>query len=150
MATEQTPPGTTEKSGKDTVEHIRDSAQQIWQAGLGAFAKAQQEGSRVFDALVKEGANVQRKTQQSASNVLSQIEARVTEFTSGLGSQMADKGGHCEELVVRVLEKLKVPSATQFDALCERVTALETRLAQHEAAMTPCSPASPGKHDDRT
>ena len=30
-------------------EHMKQSAQQIWQAGLGAFAKAQQEGSKVFE-----------------------------------------------------------------------------------------------------
>ena len=32
---------------------IRDSAQQIWLAGLGAFAKAQEEGNKVFDALIR-------------------------------------------------------------------------------------------------
>ena len=31
---------------------VRSSAQQIWQAGLGAFAKAQEEGGRVFSKLV--------------------------------------------------------------------------------------------------
>jgi hypothetical protein len=38
---------------------IRDSAHVIWLAGLGAFAKAQQEGSKLFDSLVKEGEVVQ-------------------------------------------------------------------------------------------
>ena len=36
---------------------VKESAQQIWLAGLGAFAKAQEEGSKVFEALVKEGAS---------------------------------------------------------------------------------------------
>ena len=40
---------------------VKDSAQQIWLAGLGAFAKAQEEGSKVFEALVKEGLGIQRK-----------------------------------------------------------------------------------------
>jgi len=34
---------------------VKESAQQIWLAGMGAFAKAQAEGRQVFDALVKEG-----------------------------------------------------------------------------------------------
>ena len=40
-------------AGKDSQlsATIRESAQQIWLAGLGAFAKAQQEGNKVFDAL---------------------------------------------------------------------------------------------------
>ena len=34
---------------------VKDSAQQIWQAGLGAFTRAQAEGSKAFESLVKEG-----------------------------------------------------------------------------------------------
>ena len=41
---------------------VRDSTHQIWLAGLGAFAKAQQEGTKVFEALVKEGSELQRRT----------------------------------------------------------------------------------------
>jgi hypothetical protein len=34
--------------------------------GLGAFSKAQEEGGKVFEALVKEGTSLQRKTQAVA------------------------------------------------------------------------------------
>ena len=37
---------------------VRESAQQIWQAGLGAFAKAQGEGGKVFESLVREGVSL--------------------------------------------------------------------------------------------
>ena len=40
------------------AQGIKDSAQHIWAAGLGAFAKAQGEGGKVFEALVKEGLQV--------------------------------------------------------------------------------------------
>lgn len=33
---------------------VRDSAQQIWQAGLGAFAKAQEDGSRKLEQVFDE------------------------------------------------------------------------------------------------
>jgi hypothetical protein len=46
--------------------NVKDSAQQIWLAGLGAFAKAQEEGTKVFEALVKEGIGMQRKSQAAA------------------------------------------------------------------------------------
>jgi len=45
---------------------VKDSAQQIWLAGMGAFSKAQAEGGKVFEALVKEGTSLQRKTQAVA------------------------------------------------------------------------------------
>jgi poly(hydroxyalkanoate) granule-associated protein len=41
----------------------KDSAQQIWLAGMGAFSKAQAEGGKVFEALIQEGMSLQRKTQ---------------------------------------------------------------------------------------
>ena len=42
-----------EKS-ESTAQVIKESAGQIWLAGLGAFAKAQEEGGKIFEALVKE------------------------------------------------------------------------------------------------
>ena len=52
------------------AQTVKDSAHQIWLAGLGAFAKAQGEGGKVFDTLMKEGASLQRKTQTSAEEKL--------------------------------------------------------------------------------
>ena len=45
----------SDKSDNQLVQTVRDSAQQIWLAGLGAFSKAQEEGGKVFETLVKEG-----------------------------------------------------------------------------------------------
>ena len=41
------------KPGAQLSSTVKDSAQQIWLAGLGAFAKAQEEGNKVFEALVE-------------------------------------------------------------------------------------------------
>ena len=51
--------GLTENQLASTV---KESAQQIWLAGLGAFAKAQEEGGKVFGARAKEGESIQSKT----------------------------------------------------------------------------------------
>jgi poly(hydroxyalkanoate) granule-associated protein len=40
---------------------VKDSAQQIWLAGMGAFSKAQEEGTKVFETLVKEGMTCRRR-----------------------------------------------------------------------------------------
>src|SRR3546814_9728797 len=36
---------------------LSESAQQIWLAGVGAFGRAQAEGTKLFEGLVKEGLN---------------------------------------------------------------------------------------------
>jgi len=50
------------KDNADIVVTIRNSAMQIWLAGLGALSKAQKERSRIFNTLVKEGEAVQERT----------------------------------------------------------------------------------------
>ena len=44
-----------------------ESAQQIWMAGVGAFTRAQGEGSKLFEALVKEGMTIEQTTRKLAT-----------------------------------------------------------------------------------
>lgn len=114
------------------ADRIKDSAQQIWLAGLGAFAKMQQEGSKAFEALVKDGAGVQKKTQQAAEETLAQAQARMAGFASEFGTKAAGGWGKLENIfedrVARALEKLGVPSAEEVAALRARIEALEAQL----------------------
>jgi len=123
------------------ADRIKDSAQQIWLAGLGAFAKMQQEGSKAFEALVKDGAGVQKKTQQAAEETLAQAQARMAGFASEFGTKAAGGWGKLEnifeERVARALEKLGVPSAQEVEALRARVADLEAQLKHQGAASAP-------------
>ncbi|MDP9996192.1 poly(hydroxyalkanoate) granule-associated protein [Variovorax boronicumulans] len=120
-------------NGNDkSSDRIKDSAQQIWLAGLGAFAKMQQEGSKAFEALVKDGAGMQKKTQAAAEETLAQAQQRMAGFASEFGTKAAGQWGKLEnifeERVARALEKLGVPSAVDMAALQARVEALEAQL----------------------
>jgi poly(hydroxyalkanoate) granule-associated protein len=120
------------KDDDKSADRIKDSAQQIWLAGLGAFAKMQQEGSKAFEALVKDGVGVQKKTQHAAEETLAQAQARVAGFASEFGSKAAGGWGKLENIfedrVARALEKLGVPSAQELAALKARVEQLEAQL----------------------
>jgi poly(hydroxyalkanoate) granule-associated protein len=65
---------------------VKESSTQIWLAGLGAFSKAQEEGSKVFEALVKEGAGLQKKVRKFAdaqvADVTNEVSGKITEATS--------------------------------------------------------------------
>lgn len=123
------------KSGPAASAHIpltgsvKDSAQQIWQAGLGAFAKAQAEGTRAFEALVKEGTALQRKTQAAAEERITEAADRMTHMASDISSRAT---GHWdklenifEERVAKALNKLGVPSAKDVNALIARIDELK-------------------------
>jgi len=43
--------GTDKKTGAQLSGTVKESAQQIWLAGLGAFSKAQEEGGKVSSEL---------------------------------------------------------------------------------------------------
>lgn len=129
---------------------VKESAQQIWLAGLGAFSKAQEEGGKVFEALVREGSSLQRKTQSAA-------EARVGEMTgkmSSLAGDVTTKAGQhwdrletlFEERTARALNRLGVPSAKDLDVLAQRIDELAAQVAKlSKAAPAKTARAPAGK-----
>jgi poly(hydroxyalkanoate) granule-associated protein len=122
----------TTKDDDKKADPIKDSAQQIWLAGLGAFAKMQQEGSKAFEALVKDGTGMQKKTQQAAEETLAQAQSRMAGLASELGTKTAAGWGKLEnifeERVARALTNLGYPSVEELDTLRARVEALEAQL----------------------
>lgn len=128
------------KSNAQLSSTVKDSAQQIWLAGLGAFSKAQEEGGKVFESLVKEGLTIQRKTQAVAEEKITEATSRVTTMASDIGSKAQGQWDKLENIfedrVAKALAKLGVPSARDLEALSARVDALAkgSRAAPTKAA----------------
>jgi len=118
----------------DFSSTVKDSAQQIWLAGLGAFAKAQEEGTKVFDTLVKEGVTMQRKTQAAAGEKISEATSKMTSMASDLQSKATGGWDKLETIfedrVAKALRKLGVPSAKDIDALNARIDELNRNLSR--------------------
>lgn len=120
------------------AQTVRESAQQIWLAGLGAFAKAQEGGTKVFEALVKEGETIQSRTRQAA-------EEKVTEFTTRATGTWDRLEQVFEDRVARALNRLGVPTKKDIDALTQRVEEL-TEVVQkltEEGAEKPAARRRP-------
>lgn len=125
------------KSGAQLSGTIKDSASQIWLAGLGAFSKAQEEGGKVFEALVKEGLSIQRKTQAAAEEKISEATSRMASMATDLSSKASGQWDKLEtifeERVSRALKKLGVPSAKDIDGLIARIDELNRNVAKLNA-----------------
>ncbi|UCU99831.1 phasin family protein [Acidovorax radicis] len=136
------------KSNAQLSSTVKDSAQQIWLAGLGAFSKAQEEGGKVFEALVKEGLTIQRKTQAVAEEKITEATSRVTTMATDIGSKAQGQWDKLENIfedrVAKALSKLGVPSARDLEALSARVDALG-RGAKAAAAKPAPKAAAPTK-----
>lgn len=126
------PTGTSSKSGLHLPGSVKDSAQQIWQAGLGAFAKAQAEGSKALESLVKEGTSMQRKTQAAAEEKITEATSRMTamagDITNKASGQWDKLENIFEERVAKALNKLGVPSAKDVNALIARIDELNRNV----------------------
>ena len=112
---------------------VKESAQQIWLAGMGAFAKAQAEGRQVFDALVKEGTTLQKKTQSAAEERFSDVSTKMTsmadDVTAKAGKQWDKLESIFEERTAKAMKKLGVPSSKDVQALMDRIDALSAQVA---------------------
>lgn len=107
---------------------VRESAHQIWLAGLGAFSTAREQGNKVFDALVKEGAMIQSLTQKAAA-------ARVRETAARAAGTRRRLEQALENGVARSLKRFGLPTRKAIDALSKRVAAL-TALVDRITAET--------------
>lgn len=130
------------------AESVRASAQQIWLAGLGAFAKAQAEGSKMFDNLVKEGAGMQGRSEAGAQG-LHEAGARMGSMAGELGARAAGQWdrleGIFEERVAKALRRLGVPRIEELEMLAARVEALERATAQSPKAARRTTAKTAGK-----
>lgn len=139
---------TTKKSadGNPLAGAVKESAQQIWLAGLGAFSKAQQEGSKAFEGLVKEGLSVQRKTQAVAEERISDATSRMSSMANDITAKASGQWDKLETIfedrVARTLNKLGVPSAQDIDALIARIDELNRNVQklQPKAATKAAAP----------
>jgi poly(hydroxyalkanoate) granule-associated protein len=107
---------------------IRESPRQIWLAGLGAFAKAQHEGMKVFATLVKQGENVEAKTRTAAVGAADAArgaaQAKAKEMQVMAGETWDKLEQVFEKRVARALGRLGVYSATDVEKLTARVDEL--------------------------
>jgi poly(hydroxyalkanoate) granule-associated protein len=124
--------GTT--TGAHLSGTVKESAQQIWLAGLGAFAKAQEEGGKVFDGLVKEGMSIQRKTQAAAEEKISEATSRMASMATDISSKASGQWDKLENIfedrVSKALNKLGVPTAKDIDVLVARIDELNRSVAK--------------------
>ena len=129
---------------KHLIEAARASVDQIWQAGLGAFARAQQEGGEVFSRLVQEGTAIQKRTQNLAEERMAGWADLLNRMADTLGRQasgsMEKLETAFEDRVARSLKGMGVPTRDDIQALSAQIRELQqsvdTALAKKPAART--------------
>ncbi|HEY0682229.1 MAG TPA: phasin family protein [Steroidobacter sp.] len=124
--------------------NVIDVGQQIWLAGLGAVARAQREGPKLFETLVMEGSelqstqreNVQERTADLWKGLRSQLDSR----TAGVRGKASETMDNLEDIlqarVLKALQQLGVPTSHEIDALARKVKELNKSVQALTQAKT--------------
>ena len=127
--------------------------------GIGAADLAGRHGrlrqgagrpAKVFEALIKEGASLQRKTQSAAEEKIGEVTDRMSAMA---GDVTAKAGQHWDKLesifeqrTAKAMNKLGVPTAKDVDALIKRVDELAAAVARlSKAAPAKTATKAPAK-----
>ena len=138
--------------------NLGESAQQVWLAGVGAFGRAQSEGTKLFETLVKEGLSLEQVTRKVAGGRVDAVRDAVENKVGQARERASDTWDRLEkvfeERVQRALRRLEVPSREDLGALIDRVDALNAELRKlggtpaprkKAATKAPAKKAAPAK-----
>lgn len=124
---------------------ITESAQQIWLAGMGAFNRAQSEGGKLFEGLVRDGLSLEQTARSIAGNranvVRDAVEGRVDQARERATDTWDKLEKVFEARVQRALVKLGVPGRDDLNALTDRVERLTAELRKSGAKAPAAAPA---------
>lgn len=108
----------------------RASAQQIWLAGIGAFSLAQQEGGKVFDALVDEGRKLDFGTRKAAEEQVDVIKSSAKDAKAKAAGNLDKLEQIFQDRVSRALKALGVPTHRELEDLMSRIDALTKNVEE--------------------
>ena len=126
------------------AQSAKESTQQVWLAGLGAIAKAreegnkaiakaQQQGNKAFDRLVKEGETIQKQTRKVADQKIALVSTKASDSWGRMEKVF-------EERVARALSSLGVPSKKDIDLLAKRISELTAAVQKLSKAQEGAAP----------
>ena len=117
------------KPGKTVADHqlaqaVTQSAQKIWLAGLGAFARARTEGDKLFELLVEQGKVIRSKSGRAADQALKSVRSQADATLSTAQGKWDKLEQVFEDRVSRSLNRLGVLTNKDVDDLARQVSDL--------------------------
>lgn len=114
------------------VVAVKETAQDIYLAGLGAVAMAGEEGNRLFDDLVKKGRALEKTGRARVEQALERARGLRTDARKAV----AKAAGPLDDGMTSAMHKLGVPTRREIQALTRRVEEL-TRVVEKRGTRAP-------------
>ncbi|MFC5577730.1 phasin family protein [Lysobacter niabensis] len=120
---------------------LSESAQQVWLAGVGAFSRAQTEGTKLFEALIKEGLKLEKNALKFAGGQADAVRGAVENKVGQARERATDTWDRLEKVfedrVQRALIKLGVPGRDDLAELTRKVDTLTAELRKQGGKAAP-------------
>ncbi|PAU81142.1 poly(hydroxyalkanoate) granule-associated protein [Halovibrio salipaludis] len=125
---DEDPSTETSHEQQQMAERIKDSARQIWLAGLGAYTKAEEDAGRFFERLVREGEDIEERTRGVVNRQVKAVEDSVDgvrERASGTWNRLESV---FDERVSKALDRLGIPMPGRVRDLEQQVQNLQEEV----------------------
>ncbi len=124
----------TEKKPAKLAETLVGSANEIWLAGLGAFAKAQSEGKKIYDRLIDEGKDFEKLFKSVPQKAVKDVKSSVSSTVSSAKKRASDSWDKLEDVFEKRVEKslksLGVPTNNELGDLMKRIDSLTKEVSK--------------------
>ena len=132
MATNRSRKRPADSSSDNLAQTMRDQAQKIWLAGLGAFERAKADGPKMFETLVAQGQGLRARATEAADQALKTVRDQAGE-AQGRWDKLEQV---FEDRVSRSLNRLGVVTNREVQELSRQVEELNETVRQmmHAAA----------------
>ena len=129
--------GNAQAQAERLSKTLSESAQQIWLAGVGAFGRAQAEGAKLFEALVKEGLSLEKSARGFAGQRADVVRDAVENHVGQARERATDTWDKLEKVfearVQKAMTRLGVPGRDDLADLARRVDGLTAELRRQQA-----------------
>ncbi len=115
---------------KQLSEKIKDSARQIWLAGLGAYNKAEEDAGKIFDKLVKEGEEIENLTRGVVEKRIKVVEDTVEGVKEKANGTIGKLESVFDQRVSKALQKMGIPTRAEIKALESQIAELKQQLEE--------------------
>ena len=126
----------TKETTKGVLAEVKQYTRKAWLAGLGAYAKAGQEGYDYFKELVKTGETVEKDGKKLVNKKIDAVNERVDDLKNdavqAVEGRLEQIENAFDQRVARALNRLGMPSRHDLDALSVRLEQLSA-LVEHAA-----------------
>ena len=114
---------------KERESEISESVHRVWLAGLGALSAAEDEGTKLFTALVTRGRKYERTMKKPVDQATVEVKRKVKDVRGRAGKTVKKIERAFDDQIDAALHRIGVPTRKEIAALSRKVEKLTQTIA---------------------